>query len=53
VPSFGKEVKRAYLLIKPKSALKFEQLGRAGTFTIALPASAPDPIASVVVLETR
>ncbi len=44
-------VKRAYLLADPKRAsLPIQQSG--GTVTVRLPAQAPDPIASVLCLET-
>ncbi|HEY2934111.1 MAG TPA: alpha-L-fucosidase [Acidobacteriota bacterium] len=51
VPAWGKSVKRAYLLAQPKSALKFTHAS-AGV-SIELPKTAPDDIASVVVLETN
>jgi alpha-L-fucosidase len=49
IPSWGKTVKKAYLLANPKSALKFSQ--NPGGVTIQTPVSAPDPIASVIVIE--
>ncbi len=51
VPSWGKGVKTAYLLAAPKTALKFSQ-GSEG-IAVQTPTKAPDPIASVVVLETK
>ena len=50
LPSLGKSVKSAYLLTRPKRALKLTQSGEE--LLIEVPAKAPDPIASVVVLET-
>src|SRR4030095_5061159 len=49
--SWGKEVRKAYLLSRPKDALKVTTSGN--TFVIQTPMEAPDPIASVVVLETN
>jgi alpha-L-fucosidase len=49
VPSWGSTVKRAYLLANPKHGLKFA-IDSAGV-TLQLPTTAPDPIASVIVLE--
>ena len=49
VPSFGKTIKKAYLLANPKNALKFTE-GSAGIH-ITLPTQPPDRIATVVVLE--
>jgi alpha-L-fucosidase len=49
IPSWGKTVKKAYLLANPRSALKFTQ--NPGGVTIQTPVSAPDPIASVIVIE--
>jgi len=51
VPAWGKTIRRAYLLASPKTALKFTE--NAKGLVIQLPATAPDPIATVVVLETR
>ena len=51
VPSWGRTVKKAYLLASPKPSLKFIQSGDG--ITIQTPAAAPDGIASVVVLETE
>lgn len=48
VPSLGKEIKKAYLLVN-RSALKFAQSGDG--LTITLPAKASDSIATVIVLE--
>jgi alpha-L-fucosidase len=50
VPGFGKDVKKAYLLAAPKQQIKF--ISGADGISIELPAKAPDPIATVVVLET-
>ena len=50
VPSWGKAVTKAYLLTSPKTALKFS--ASSESITVQTPAKAPDPIASVVVLET-
>jgi alpha-L-fucosidase len=49
-PAPGKAVKRAYLLANPKAAMKFTQ--SSDGVVVQLPARAPDPIASVIVLET-
>ena len=49
-PSWGKVVKKAYLLTNPKTPLKFT--ASSESITVQMPAKAPDPIASVVVLET-
>lgn len=49
VPSFGKTIKKAYLLANPKDTLKFTE-SSAG-IDINLPAQPPDGIATVVVLE--
>jgi alpha-L-fucosidase len=50
VPLVRATVKRVYLLASPKERLQFitDQKG----ITLQLPANAPDPIASVVVIET-
>jgi alpha-L-fucosidase len=48
VPSWGKPVKTAYLLAGPKK-LKFTENGES--VTVQTPAKAPDPIASVIVLD--
>ncbi len=50
VPSWGKNVKKVYLLAAPKTALKYTQ--SADGVTIELPKSAPDPIATVITVET-
>ena len=50
VSSPGKTVRRAYLLASPKNALKFTQ--NADGVAIQVPVTAPDKIATVVVLET-
>jgi len=51
VPLSGAEVKRVYLFARPNDRLQFKS-GEEGIM-LQLPASAPDPIASVVVIETR
>jgi alpha-L-fucosidase len=50
IPAWSTQVKRAYLLASPKASLRMTQ--GAVAISIQLPAGAPDPIASVVVLET-
>jgi alpha-L-fucosidase len=50
VASWGKRVKRAYLLVSPRDSLKFTQT--ADAVTVRAPQTAADPIATVVVLET-
>lgn len=50
VPGFGKDVKKAYLLAAPKQQIQF--ISGADGISIELPAKAPDPIATVIVLET-
>jgi alpha-L-fucosidase len=50
VPSWGKRVAKAYLLTSSKTSLKFS--ASSESITVKTPAKAPDPIASVVVLET-
>jgi alpha-L-fucosidase len=50
LPQWGRTVKKAYLLTSPKTALKFN--GSSESITVQTPGKAPDPIASVVVLET-
>jgi alpha-L-fucosidase len=49
IPSWGKEVRRAYLLSN-KAALKITKSGES--VTLQVPASALDPIATVIVVET-
>jgi len=51
VPGIGKPVKRAYLLSTRKQSLTVSETAEA--LSVKLPATAPDPIASVVVLETK
>ena len=51
VPAFGRDVKQAYLLIAPKQRLKIEQTSDG--MSLIVPAQAPDPIATVIVLETN
>jgi alpha-L-fucosidase len=53
VPTFGKDVKHAYFLTHPKTALGIHQLDAGGSLTLELPLQALDPIATVVVLETK
>jgi alpha-L-fucosidase len=50
VPAWGKIVRRAYLLASPKKVLKFAQ--SSDGITIQVPPTAPDRIATVIVLET-
>jgi len=51
VPAFGKSLKRGYLLASPKTALKSVESSEG--LVLQLPAAPPDPIATVVVLETK
>ena len=51
VPSWGKTVSKAYLLTARKKVLKVAQNGEG--LTVQVPAQATDPIATVVVLETK
>jgi alpha-L-fucosidase len=51
VPDYAAAVKKAYLLADPKKELKTEA-GSVG-LRIRVPASAPDPVATVIVLETK
>lgn len=51
VPAFGKRVSKVYLLASSRQSLKFSESGDG--FVVELPAHAVDPIATVVVLETR
>jgi len=51
VPSSGKTVKKAYLLVNRKTALKFHQ--NTDGVIVQVPKNAPDKIATVVVLETQ
>ena len=50
VPAFGGTVKSARLLSSPSSSLTVETTSSG--FSITVPAAKPDPIASVIVLET-
>ncbi len=50
VPAWGKTVKRVYLLSNHSRNLSFDQ--KADCITIQVPQTAPDPIATVVVVET-
>lgn len=50
VPAFGKEVKTAYLLAPPRQRL--EMTAGVDGISLQLPTQAPDPIATVIVLET-
>ena len=50
VPAFGQTVKKAYLLASPKQQLAVTQTSEG--VSLKLPAHAPDPIATVIVLET-
>ena len=51
VPAGAKEVKRAFLLAQPK--IRLAVVKENGGVTVKVPAQAIDPIATVVVLETR
>ena len=51
VPALGKSVKKAYLLTDPKKALTFTDNSEG--LVVQVPAAASDPIATVVVLETK
>jgi alpha-L-fucosidase len=51
VPAFGKDVKKAYMLAAPKRQFKFTS--GADGISLQLPANAPDPIATVIVIETK
>ena len=51
LPAIGSSVKRAYLLLAPKASLTVTE--SAGALSVKLPATSPDPIATVVVLETK
>jgi alpha-L-fucosidase len=51
VPSFGRNVKQAYLLTAPKQQLKIEQASDGSVITV--PVQVPDSIATVIVLETN
>jgi alpha-L-fucosidase len=51
VPAWGRSVARAFLITDRKKALKVE--ASTDVITIAVPAASPDPIASVIVLETK
>ena len=51
VPSWGAKVGRVYLLTDPKHSLTFAE--QSDGLTIELPKIAPDPIATVIVLETN
>jgi alpha-L-fucosidase len=51
IPALNKAVKRAYLLALPKA--KLEVSTNNNGLVVKVPAQAPDPIATVVVLETN
>jgi alpha-L-fucosidase len=51
VPAWGQTIKGVRLMSDPKHILKFEQNG--ATITIHVPGNAPDPVASVIVVETK
>jgi alpha-L-fucosidase len=51
IPLLSKSVKRVFLLSDPKVAIKFTESGDG--LSLQLPARAPDPIASVIVVETK
>lgn len=50
VPAFGKEVKTAYLLVAPRQRLKVTT--SPDGIALQVPKQGPDPIATVIVLET-
>jgi alpha-L-fucosidase len=50
-PALSKSVKRAYLLSQPKVDLKFTE--SSDGLSLQLPGQAPDPIATVIVVETK
>jgi hypothetical protein len=52
VPAFEGTVRSARLLAAPGAKVTLEQAKTASGVTIRVPSQAPDPIASVVVLET-
>jgi alpha-L-fucosidase len=51
VPGYSAHVTRAYLLVDPKGQLTTE--AGADGLRIRVPATAPDPVATVIVLETK
>ena len=51
VPAWGKDVTKAYFLATPRKSLKFDETAEG--VTVQLPPQAVDPIATVVVLETK
>ena len=51
VPAFGRKVKKVYLLSSPKPQLNFSQT--TDEISVSVPAVPPDPIATVIVLETK
>jgi len=51
LPALGKTVTNAYLLASPKSALKFAEDNTG--LTIQLPGKSLDPIATVIVMESK
>lgn len=51
VPAFGKTISRAYLLADPKHSVNVTSSDEGAS--LQLPTKAPDPIATVVVLETN
>ena len=51
VPAFGKTISRAYLLANPKQKLNISNSSNGAVLQV--PANAPDPIATVIVLETN
>jgi alpha-L-fucosidase len=50
-PALGKSVKRAYLLAQPKVDVKFTE--SSDGLSLQLPGQPPDPIATVIVVETK
>ena len=51
LPTWGKEIRKAYLLSRSKEVLKVTATGKS--IIVETPKEAPDPIASVIVLETN
>jgi len=50
LPSWGQKIRKAYLLSRSKDVLKVTATGKS--IIMETPKEAPDPIASVIVLET-
>jgi hypothetical protein len=51
VPAWGTSVTKAYLLMSPQQSLKFTETSDG--VIVQLPSQAVDPVATVVVLETK